>query len=362
MESTLFYSLRPLNWELSMCGCPIFSYKWKFVNFLLKLHGCILIVFLITLGCSQATDIGIKSTVPIIVRLMMLFWNLTSFGYGIVFILIVWKVKPEVDLLLKKLSEYLTLEDHDKILGFSTKLLLHKLLYCLIVRIPYVCLFYWNAYHDKQWIGVNVIHVMVAYYQVHDPFLGTLSLFLTLLKVLHLAEVNIVTGLEENMNHTPRSAHYQVKRCVYFKEIVSNRVSILVLFMFATLFINAVCNTCRFQFVFFDDQTSIPAKMWALLSLARLVIYCLEAMFLVFMTQQLSHDSHKKLSTLEDTIIQSQDARDWFFVLNEIKVAQSYKYRAFDFFNIDRSLLLFFVLSIVPLTVLFIQLINQSIR
>ena len=80
------------------------------------------------------------------------------------------------------------------------------------------------------------------------------------------------------------------------------------------------------------------------------------------MTHKLSQEFQKKLSSLEDTIVSLHDIRDWTSVLFVINVAQGYKYRAFDFFEIDRNLLLAFALSFVSLTVLFTQLINQSIR
>ena len=346
-----------------MCGCPIFSYKHKFVNILFKVHGLILIGFLITLGCSQATNVGIKSDSPTLVHLMMLIWNLTAFGSAILFTLIVWKSKKAVIFLLKEISSYLTLQDHHKIIRFTSKLFVHKMLSFLILRAPYIVFFSLDGYYHKHWTEVSVIQVMLVYSQAHDPFLGTLSLYLTLLKVLDLCETRIIQGLKRNIkNLQPRDVHFMIKKCLYFKDNVSNNVSILVCFMFANLFVYSVCSLCRFQFVFFDDQIPTTSKVWALISLIRLLIYCFVTMFLVFMTHKLSQESQKKLSSLEDTIAQSHDNRDWTSVLLVINVAQGYKYRAFDFFEIDRNLLLSFALSFVSLTVLFTQLINQAIR
>ena len=361
--SSLRHSLRPLNWELSMCGCAIFSYKRNFVNLLFKVHGLILMTFLITLALSPGTNIGIKSDSSIVVQLMMLFWNLALSGYAIVFTLIVWKSKKAIGLLLEEISEYLTPQDHQKILRFTSKLFVHKLLNFIIVKVPSIVFFFWNSYYDKHWTGVSVTDVMFVYCTVHDAFLGTLSLYLTLLKVLDLSETRIIQGLKRNIkNLQPRDVHFMIKKCLYFKDNVSDNVSILVCFMFGNLFIDAVCSLCRFQLVFFDDQISIPIKIWALYSLTLVFIYYLQAMFLVFMTHKLSRNFQKNLSSLEDTIVQSHDTRDWTSVLLVINVAQGYKYRAFDFFEIDRNLLLSFALSFVSLTVLFTQLINQAIR
>ena len=57
------------------------------------------------------------------------------------------------------------------------------------------------------------------------------------------------------------------------------------------------------------------------MSLIKLLIYCVQAMFLVFMTHKLSEESQTKLSWLEDTIVQSHDTGDWTSVLVVINVA-----------------------------------------
>ena len=361
--SSLRHSLRPLNWELSIYGCPIFSYKHKFVNFLLTLHGLILISVIITLRISQTTDIGVNSNSPTLVRLMMFVWNFVLCSYAVVFTLIVWKYRKAIVFLLEQISQYLTPEDHDKMFRFTSNLFYYKFLNFFTVRAPNIVFFFWDGYYNKHWTEVSVVSLLLTYCMAHDAFLGTVSLYLTLLNVVDLSETRIIQGLKKNIkNLQPRDVHFMIKKCLYFKDKVSQNVSILVCFKFGLLFIDAVCSLCRFQLVFFDDQVSTPTKIWALVSLIIVFIYYLQAMFLVFMTHKLSRNFQKNLSSLEDTIVQSHDTRDWTSVLLVINVAQGYKYRAFDFFEIDRNLLLSFALSFVSLTVLFTQLINQAIR
>ena len=346
-----------------MCGCPIFSYKQKFVNILLKLHGLILIAFLITLSFSDVTNIGIKSNSPTLVHLMMLTWNTSFFGFFCMFTLFVWKSRNAIKVLLEEISSYLTSKDCYKIRRFSSKLFIHKVLFYVIVKVRSILLFFWDVNYNNNWTGVSVTQLMVFYHEIHDAHLGTLSLYLTLLKILDLSETRIIQALKSDIkNLQPRDVHFMIKKCLYFKDNVSKNVSILVCFNFGNLFIYSVCSLCRFQLVFFDDEISTLSKIWALMSLIIILMYYLQAMFLVFMTHKLSQESQKKLSSLEDTIIQSHDTRDWTSVLLVINVAQRYKYRAFDFFEIDRNLLLSFALSFVSLTVLFTQLINQAIR
>ena len=356
-------SLRPLNWDLSLCGCPIFSYKWKPVNYLLRLHGIILITALITTFFDKTTDIGVKRNTHPIIDVMMMVWNSVGFGYDIAFVLMVWWTGKRLNVLLNELSKYLTRVDHRRILVFTTKLFIFKVTYTILFRGFYMYSFFGDALRDKNSNGVTLTQVMVVYYQVMDPIVETAFLYLALLKVVHLAEGNIITGLDKDiLSHPPRVVHYTVKKCCQFKDNVSKQVSILVCIMFGYLFVSAVCSFCRFQVVYFDNTIPTPTKMWAVLSLIKLVFYFILAMFLVFMTHKLSQKSQEKLSVLEDTIVHLEDTQKWIFVLCEIKVAQGYTYRAFDLFNIDKNLLLSFVSSFVSLSFLFIQVINGLIK
>ena len=359
----LRYSLRPLSWELSMCGCPIFPYKSKFLNYLLNFHGLILIVTFIIQFFTNKLDIGIGSDASSIIHFMMLLWNLSFFGYCIALNLVVWRTRDKLIILLKELSQYLTRKDHVKILGLTTKFFLHKLLYTLVVRGLIVTFSFWGNFHDKIWTGFDPHQIIMIYSQMHDPIVATLSLYLSLLYVLQLVEENIITRIQKDISkHSPRFVYHRIKQCVKFKNIVSQKVSILVCFMFGYFFVNAVSNICRFQLVYLNDQSSIPSKVFALTSLSRLLIYSVQAVYLSFKTHKLSKESQEKLESLADTIVDTKKAVKWTFVLDEIRVAQGYKYRAFELFTVDRYLLLSFISSFVPLTVLFIQIINQATK
>ena len=357
------HSLRPLNWQLSMCGCPIFPYKCKFVNHLLKIHGLTLIASVIILYSNTEVDIGIGSDVSSIIRFMLFIWNLSFFGYCIALNLVVRRAKDQLIILLRELSRYLTRKDHVKILGLTTEFFLYKMLCTFVLRGLVVTFIFWENFYQSRWTGFNPSQIIVIYYQLHDPVVATLSLYLSLLCVLHLVEENIITGIQKNISkHSPRFVYHTIKQCVKFKNLVSQKVSILICFMFGYIFVNAVSDICRFQLVYFNDQSSIPGKVFAVISLCRLLIYSIQAFYLSFKTYKLSQESREKLESLADTIVDTKKALKWTFVLDEIRVAQGYKYRAFEMFTIDRYLLLSFISSFIPLTVLFIQIINRAMK
>ena len=357
----LRYSLRPLNWELSMCGSPIFSYKRKLFDYLLNFHGITLITIFIVLLFTQTNDIGTRTDASSIIRFMMFIWNLSFFGYCIALNLVVWRAKNQLIILLKELSQYLTQQDHVKILGLTTKFFLHKLFCTIVVRGLIVTFIFWENIHNRNWTRFDPNQIITIYSHFHDPIVATLSLYLSLLCVLHLAEDNIITGIQKDISKChPRFVYHRIKHCVKFKNLASQKVSILVCFMFGYIFINAVCNICRFQFVYAHDKTWTPRKVFVPISLSRLLIYSVQASYLSFKTHKLSQESREKLESLSDLIVDTKNILKWTFVLDEIRVAQEYKYRAFEMFTIDRYLLLSFISSCVPLTVLFIQIINRA--
>ena len=359
MES-LQHSLGPLNFELSLSGCPILPYKRKLVNYLLHLYGFILIINVIVLLFHEEVDIGISSKAPFVIHFMMFVWNLCYFAYCIAFIIIVWKTRDQmVSLVFKELAPHLIPVDHQKIFSFTAKLFLHKLASLVVLRGSFVTFAIWNS----TGLGINLSQILLLGFLLQDPFASTISLYLALLKTMNLAETNIISRLEQNISKYPRHVVYtSVKKCVQLKNNVSQQVSLFVCFMFGYLFLHAVSDICRCQFVYSNQEASSPAKIWAFVSLARLVVYCLQAMFLVFETHKLSQEFEENLSSLADAIVILQNSHKWSFVLYEISMAQLYKYRVFDFFSIDRKLLLSFFASFASLTVLFTQLINQAIR
>ena len=361
MES-LKRSLRSFNWDLSLSGSPIFAYKRKAVNYFMKIHALLLVTVFCGVFVDNAADWAVKSNSSYTVRFMMFLWNTLAFGYHLTFILIVWSIRERLVLLFKQFTNYLTKENYGQISRFTTKLFLHKLLFILFVKVSYLFSVFFKDF-DNNWTDIsNGMLIITIYREVHDPFVGTFSLYLGLLKVLHLVERNMIADLKWNVSkRSSRLVYYSIRDCIQLKNRVSKQVSILVFMMFGYLFLHAVCSICRFQLVYFNGQVPTLAKTWALASIARLIVYFSQAVFLVFITHKWTQESQEDLSSLADTIVSVHGIRKWSTVLEEIKVAQEYKYRAFDFFNIDRNLLLSFVSSFVSLTVLFIQLINQGI-
>ena len=352
----LTHSLKPLNWDLSLSGCPIIPYKSKPVNVLLNLHAIILII-LSLIACNSKSGVGATKDAALLVQVLMYFWNLQYYISSISFIIIVWTSRQQLQLLLKELNEYLVGKDYQTIRRYSACLLVHKVLYLTIVKTLFTFLYIWK----KSSQGVTW-EIMLHYTHFHDWLISGLSLYLALLKVIHLAEANIVTELTENIQEkSSKNIYNKVRKIILFKDDFSRQVTILVCFMFVQVFVSAVGNVCRFKITYYNHNLSQSSRIFALFSFERLVIAFLRITFLVLMTHKWSRESQERLVLLSDTIVNSRYTSRWQPTLDIIQVAQGYKYRAADFFAIDRNLLLSLMSSFVPLSVLFIQLINQGL-
>ena len=310
------------------------------------------------MACNSKPDIGVTRDAPLVVQVLMYFWNLQYSTCSISFIIIIWTSKQQLQLLLKELNEYLTDEDYKTIRIYSACLLGYKAFHLLIFRTSFMFLYIWQrSSQEVTWV------IMLHYTRIHDWFGSGLSLYLALLKVIHLAEANIVTELTENIQEkSSKDIYNKVKKIVQFKESFSKQVTILVCLMFVQVFVGVVGNVCRFQVTYYNNNLSQSSQVFALFAFGIMVIALLRVTFLVLMTHKWSRESQERLVLLSDTIVNSRYTCRWQPTLDMIQVAKGYEYRAADFFAIDRNLLLSFVSSFVPLSVLFIQLINQGLH
>ena len=160
------------------------------------------------MSCNSPLDVGVTKDTPLVFQVLMYLWNLQYYTFSISFIIIVWTSRQQLQFLLKELNEYLTTKDNETIRTYSTCLLVHKVLYLLIVETSFMFLYIWQSSQEFTW------KVMLHYIRIHDWFGSGLSLYLALLKVIHLAEGNIVRKLTENIQEkSPRHLQQSKKNC-----------------------------------------------------------------------------------------------------------------------------------------------------
>ena len=341
-----------------MSGCLLFRFHGKVSNSVLYLHCIVLLVFGFIQYWNSARDVGVNYDSPIIVILMMFLWNSLFTTNSLLFIVVIWKSKKTILSILEESSRFLGKTDHKTLFRVSLGLLIFKVLYVVFVR-------EFGMYLTWKSEGSGYFYLMLVYLQVHDWCLSSISLYLVILQVNHLAERNVITQLKVSVTtgndlSLARKVYAQLQKTIEVKEKISESISILPFMLFLYAFVQSICCICRFQAVYFDNRVSVEGKTYAVMSLVKLFVFILQISIMTFVTHKMTKESHKNLSSLAAKIAHTQDPGIWSFVLNIIKECQSYEYQALDFFPINRGLLLSFGSSFVSLTVLFVQLINQA--
>ena len=293
---SLQQTLRPLNWDLLMSGCLLFRFNNKVSNAVLYLHCVVLLFIGIFQYFNSLGDVGVKSDSPVIVILMMFIWNVLFITSNLLFIIVVWKSKRTILSILEDSSRFLVQKDHTTLFRMSLGLLIFKLLYVVFVR-------GYGMYLYCKSEGSNFSSLTLVYTQVHDWCLSSLSLYFVILKVTHLAETNVITQLEANAKtghdlSRARSVYAQLRKTIEVKEKISESISILPFMLFVYAFVHSVCCICRFQTAYSDNQVSVEAKAYSVMSLAKLVVFILQISIMTFFIHKMTKESHKNLSSL----------------------------------------------------------------
>ena len=341
-----------------MSGCLLFRFHGKVSNAVVYLHCIVLIVFGCLQYCNSAGDVGVNHKSPVIIILMMFIWNFLFITNSLLFIVVFWKSKKPILSILEESSRFLGKTDHTTLFRVSLGLLIFKVLYVVFVR-------GFGMYLTLKSEGLGYLRLMLIYFHVHDWCLSSISLYLVILQVNHLAERNVITQLEvsvttDNDLSFARKAYAQLQKTIAVKEKISESISILPFMLFLYAFVQSICCICRFQATYFDNRVSLEGKTYAVMSLVKLFVLILQISIMTFFIHKMTKESRKNLSLLAAKIAHTQDPSISSFVLNIIKECQSYEHQALDFFPINRGLLLSFGSSFVSLTVLFVQLINQA--
>ena len=357
---SLSSSLKPLNFGLSFSGCPIFPSKYRLVNYITRIYGLFLLIFLPPTFIADV-DVGILEDHPLLVKLMMRFWHLCFlFCTGLFIILIRFK-RTKIGLLLDCLEKTLSPRDHKDIFRLSITLffftgICHFGFVVLILAIRFK-----NEYFNA-WFSINMI-INWAFSLSYFWFPISINLYICLLKVVHVSERNLINRFEQDISkiHDPKKVYRLLIKLLDIKNGISDSVSILPFCCFCYLLIETVASVCRHQIVYFDSRSTSLDKSFSVFCLFRAFNDMLMVIYLTFRTDSFCRESSLKLESLEKSIISNKDPNEWSFVVGKIKESQHFSYKAFNSFKINQNSLLVFSSSFVSLSVLFVQLIiNQN--
>jgi hypothetical protein len=159
----------------------------------------------------------------------------------------------------------------------------------------------------------------------------------------------------------PTSVYQTLKEIVKIKIEFCRIMSFLPCLYFLYIFYLSVFSIVREQNSWtHPSKDKLGEQIFSKLNLCHFILVLLQMIYLSFFVTNLGKESIELTETLESTIILTPgiDRKEWFFVFDQIKESKSYEYQAWDFFSINKQILISFVASLVSFTVLFVQLLS----
>ena len=286
-------------------------------------------------------------------------WNVSYMSLAISTYFIIWSARKGLLRILKKISTLLSNEDRKKLHFISLVIFIYKILFTLVFQSHIL----WSLYGKlsrvwrEGWWSLLPLIVELSL-ELQDWELIIISVFITLLKAIHLAERNLMNTLDLEKVE-PKVLYKQLHKILSLKEQFMECVSFLPLFLYCYIFIDSVCSIVMLNSTMENTSQSNGVRLTIIIFIARNILMACHDVLLTLYTDRLSCQSRSQLRKMQYQINMNQDRLKKRFVIKMIEESKKYKYRAGDCFVINKELLLSLFSAFVTFTVLFVQLINQ---
>ena len=344
-----------------MSGCPLFKSTNKYIRVVVSGYASYLVIANIFFAVRYLYFGEISGSSSMSLLLLYKVWDFAYSTFAVSTILIIWSSRKGFLRILNKISTLLSNADKKRLHYLSLVLFIYKTLFMLVFQIPY----FWSLYGTllrswrEDWQSY-LLSVGYLTFQLHDWELIIISLFITLLKAIHLAETNVMNILDRDLKTTePKVLYRQLHNILSFKEHLIECVSFLPVFLYCYIFIKSV--GCIVQLHFLMDSSSVlkGKKIATILLNTKYIVTVCHSVLLTLYTDHLSCQSRSQLRKMEYQINTKYDHLLKRNVIKIIEESKIYEYRAANFFVMNRGLLLSFFSAFITFTVLFVQLINQ---
>lgn len=346
--------LDPLSWNLMMSGIMLVPTRHRWLNILLKVHACLLVI-----ACLYAIGDVKPWGIHIAQSFIRNFLNNVNASLTMIFLLMRTR---EITDFVAMMDKFLQEKDKRDVYRFGLKVFFFKIFSLLMFRfsslkiIMLKDLLPWN---DSKFY----IDYLRIYISLHSWSLIVYSIFLVLLKVIQRTERNRLVRMTKELTAwtDPTSVYQTLKEIVKIKIEFCRIMSFLPCLYFLYIFYLSVFSIVREQNSWtHPSKDKLGEQIFSKLNLCHFILVLLQMIYLSFFVTNLGKESIELTETLESTIILTPgiDRKEWFFVFDQIKESKSYEYQAWDFFSINKQILISFVASLVSFTVLFVQLLS----
>ena len=317
-------------------------------------HVYVMIVF---------TSVQVSEDSSFLLYLCLRVWEVVYNICAILTIVIIWSERKKFIEILQRISSSLSGTDRRYLFRLSLFMFLHKLLFVLLFRG-----YFFLAIAMKE-INLVWIHSLDKSFPIithaftiqHNWENVVMSLFITMVRAIHLAEDNVFRSLEQNLGKiSPKILYKQLHRLLQVKKHFVKCISILPFLLFSYLFIGSICSIVRLKALVSDSSVASEQKMYCIVSATRVCVTVIEVAIFATYTNYLCSRTKSKLEQIQYNISLNEDRLQTIVVMKMIDDSKEFQYRAADFFVINRELLISFSAAFVTFTVLFVQLINQS--
>ena len=344
-------AFRPLTAILFACGCPWASKT----NSWTRIVVTVILLIQIT-AMLQNIWIILERWKFVMSKIFWsyMMWLLDS-AFGFYFIYIMRARRSSLKLMMSRLSCQLN-ADNVKVLKILALVgTAFSLLYTLDTSIPYI--FYYFLQKANKMSLIKVFACMMSLKDYH--LITGRTIFCFFIRMTTFANINMMRDMQSAAeNHfedmTPSKASWLLKKSLMTKEEVLSSFSGLPALWFLREFVfivGAIMMNGNGQVVNYSFYYIMVFVISLLMSLASHV-------FLVCFIDYCNKQVRKHAEEL-DLALTSVNYKKWFPVLIEINEYKKYEFSACDLFDINKSVGLSFISSLITFTVLFQQLLSD---
>ena len=347
-------ALHPLEWNLMISGSFLFSTRSLLLKLIVFVHGFCLCAAHLIVAYYSVMKIENQSTSSIFFEIWIIFRSLIAVTTLVLF----WKTRLRLMNLISCLFGYLSDKDIKHLHRLCMFFFVPGIIFTLIFRLFSLFLLYWNlGFIANKFL----LRMGFVYTQLHTWDYLISIVYIVFIKMIHFAEQHALTTLlNQELVMDPVTVYDEISKFMLIKDKFIASVSYLPPLLFLFVFGQSVATIIQYQNSPWTGSSKSFQQIFSQITMSRLLINLILLSYMSVLTSNLSKKSQEKLNFLESKIIHSNNRQRWMCVLEKIKEAKGYEFKAYGYFSINKQLLLSFLSSLVTFTVLFVQLINQE--
>ena len=348
-------ALHPLEWSLMISGSFLFSTRSILLKLVVFVHGFALFAAHVILISYSLMEINSPKSWPIFSQVWGIFHDVIAMTTFVLF----WKTRVRLLELMSCLFEYLSDRDIKHLRRFSMFFFVIGVTFILISRALGFVLTFWSLGFSTHLSSLKIIALLYFQFHLWDYLISLV--YIIFIKMIHLAEQHALTTLlNQEFLMNPVTVYDEIRKFVLIKSKFVASVSLLPPLLFFFVFGQSVATIIRHQIT--TSTANGISLQWTLnqIAMTRLLTNLILLSYMSVLTGNLSEQSQEKLDCLESKIVHSKNRQRWIYVLEKIKEAKGYEFKACGFFSINKKLLLSFLSSLVTFTVLFVQLFSHK--